>query len=92
MAGADRPYDHLPFFYSDFFDLGYEAIGEIDVRMQTTAEWAEPYRRGVVMYVDEQQRPRGFLLMNIWNKAEHATELIEGETPIDADQLRELLD
>ncbi len=23
------PYDYLPFFYSDLFDLGYEAIGEI---------------------------------------------------------------
>src|SRR5437762_5883792 len=24
MAGADQRYDHLPFFYSDMFDLGYE--------------------------------------------------------------------
>ena len=30
MAGADEPYDHLPFFYSDLFDLGYEAVGELD--------------------------------------------------------------
>ena len=27
MAGANEPYDHLPFFYSDMFDLGYEAVG-----------------------------------------------------------------
>ena len=27
MAGADAAYRHLPFFYSDLFDLGYEAVG-----------------------------------------------------------------
>ena len=26
MAGANVPYDHLPFFYSDLFALGYEAV------------------------------------------------------------------
>ena len=31
MAGADTPYDHLPFFYSDLFDLGYEAVGEVEL-------------------------------------------------------------
>ncbi len=30
MAGAGQPYDHLPFFYSDLFDLGYEAVGDVD--------------------------------------------------------------
>jgi hypothetical protein len=24
MAGAAEPYDHLPFFYSDLFDVGSE--------------------------------------------------------------------
>ena len=32
MAGADEPYRHLPFFYSDLFELGYEAVGEVDSR------------------------------------------------------------
>ena len=35
MAGADEPYDHLPFFYSDLFELGYEAVGEVDSRLDT---------------------------------------------------------
>ena len=34
MAGADAPYDHLPFFYSDLFDLGYEAVGLVDSRLE----------------------------------------------------------
>src|SRR5437016_2941362 len=27
MAGRATPYTHLPFFYSDLFELGYEAVG-----------------------------------------------------------------
>ena len=46
MAGAEETYDHLPFFYSDLFDLGYEAVGELDPRQETVAEWEEPNRKG----------------------------------------------
>ena len=35
MAGAGMPYDHLPFFYSDMFELGYEAVGELDSSPRT---------------------------------------------------------
>jgi NADPH-dependent 2,4-dienoyl-CoA reductase/sulfur reductase-like enzyme len=48
MAGADERYDHLPFFYSDLFDLGYEAVGEVDARHQTVADWKQEFREGVV--------------------------------------------
>ena len=36
MAGAGQPYDHLPFFYSDLFDLGYEAVGDLDSRLRSS--------------------------------------------------------
>jgi 3-phenylpropionate/trans-cinnamate dioxygenase ferredoxin reductase component len=48
MAGAGQRYDHLPFFYSDLFDLGYEAVGDLDARLPTLATWTEPYRKGIV--------------------------------------------
>ncbi len=91
MAGADEPYDHLPFFYSDMFDLGYEAVGEVDSRRETVAEWAEPYRKGVVAYRDADGRPRGFLLWDVWGKVGAATELIRAGTPLAGGQLEELL-
>jgi 3-phenylpropionate/trans-cinnamate dioxygenase ferredoxin reductase subunit len=91
MAGADEPYDHLPFFYSDLFDLGYEAVGDVSSRLQTLAEWVEPHRKGVVAYVDGEQRPRGFLLWNVWDKVEPATGLIRAAQPIDQAGLRELI-
>jgi NADPH-dependent 2,4-dienoyl-CoA reductase/sulfur reductase-like enzyme len=91
MAGADTPYEHLPFFYSDLFDLGYEAVGDTDARLGTMAEWAEPNRQGVIAYLDDERRPRGFLLWDVWGKVEAATELIRAGEPLDPQQLRALL-
>lgn len=75
MAGADKPYLHLPFFYSDLFDLGYEAVGLVDSRLEAVENWQEPYRKGVVTYV-EDGRPRGVLLWNVWDKLDDAREVI----------------
>jgi 3-phenylpropionate/trans-cinnamate dioxygenase ferredoxin reductase subunit len=75
MAGADSPYNHLPFFYSDLFDLGYEAIGLVDSRLEAVEDWQEPFRKGVVTYV-EDGRPRGVLLWNVWDKLDAARDLI----------------
>jgi NADPH-dependent 2,4-dienoyl-CoA reductase/sulfur reductase-like enzyme len=90
MAGADTPYDHLPFFYSDLFDLGYEAVGEIDSLHATVEHWKEPGREGVVAYVDGDRRPRGFLLWNVWGKVDDGRELIKARRPIDENTVREL--
>jgi len=82
MAGANAPYDHLPFFYSDLFELGYEAVGEVDSRLETVAAWGEPNRKGVVCYVDGDRRPRGFLLWDVWGKVDEATALIAAGEPV----------
>ncbi len=75
MAGASTPYDHLPFFYSDLFDLGYEAVGLVDSRLEVREDWQEPFRKGVVSYLDGG-RVRGVLLWNVWDKVEAAREVI----------------
>ena len=91
MAGAGTPYDHLPFFYSDLFDLGYEAVGEVDSRLDTVEGWKERGREGVVAYVDGERRPRGFLLWNVWDRVDAARELIRAGRPIDSGTVRELV-
>jgi 3-phenylpropionate/trans-cinnamate dioxygenase ferredoxin reductase component len=92
MAGAGQPYDHLPFFYSDLFELGYEAVGDVDSRLDTVAEWAEPHRKGVVAYVDGDGKARGFLLWDVWGKVDSARELITSGTVVGSGELRALLD
>ena len=91
MAGADQPYDYLPYFYSDLFELGYEAIGDTDSRLEVVDEWAEPNRKGVVCYV-EDGKPRGFLLWDVWDKVDRARELIAAGDPVDRAAIRALMD
>jgi NADPH-dependent 2,4-dienoyl-CoA reductase/sulfur reductase-like enzyme len=80
MAGEANPYRHLPYFYSDLFDLGYEAVGELDSRLETVEDWSEPCRKGVVYYL-AQGRVRGVLLWNVWDRLEAARALIEEPGP-----------
>jgi 3-phenylpropionate/trans-cinnamate dioxygenase ferredoxin reductase subunit len=75
MAGEAKRYHHLPFFYSDLFELGYEAVGELDARLETVADWKEPYRKGVVYYLREG-RVCGVLLWNVWKQVDAARRLI----------------
>ena len=75
MAGQGTPYTHLPFFYSDLFQLGYEAVGELDPRLETEADWKEPFREGVVYYLKDG-RVRGVLLWNTWGQVDNARALI----------------
>jgi 3-phenylpropionate/trans-cinnamate dioxygenase ferredoxin reductase component len=92
MAGADVRYDHLPFFYSDLFDLGYEAVGEVDSHHGTVESWATPNRKGVVAYVDSSRRPRGFLFWDVWGKVDAGRELIAAQDPVGEELLATLLD
>ena len=91
MAGAKTAYTNLPFFYSDLFELGYEAVGEVDSRLETVAEWTDPNRKGVVCYVDAERRPRGFLLWDVWGKVDDARALITAGAPVEQAQLSALV-
>ncbi|EIL99036.1 FAD-dependent oxidoreductase [Rhodanobacter denitrificans] len=87
MAGVEEAYTTLPFFYSDLFDLGYEAVGLLDTRLEVVEDWREPNREGVVYYL-EAGRVRGVLLWNVWDQVDAARELIAQSGPFDAASLR----
>ena len=80
MAGASESYTHVPMFYSDLFDLGYEAVGELNSKLQTVSDWEEPFKKGVIYYLDEG-RVRGVLLWNVWEKVEEARALMKQKGP-----------
>lgn len=90
MAGKRERYDHLPFFYSDLFDLGYEAVGELDSRLETVADWKTENREGVIYYLREG-RIRGVLLWNTWGQVDAARELIASHRTYQAAELKSLL-
>ncbi len=80
MAGGQAPYRHLPFFYSDLFELGYEAVGDLDPRLEIVADWKEPYREGVLYYL-QAGRVRGVLLWNTYGQVDEARKLIAEPGP-----------
>src|SRR5207244_1854765 len=65
MAGRPTLYDHLPSFYSDLFELGYEAVGLTDSRLEIVEDWQKPNEEGVVYYLRDA-RVRGLRLWNVW--------------------------
>lgn len=87
MAGRAASYDHLPSFYSDLFDLGYEAVGEVDARLETVADWKQPHREGVVYYLRDG-RVRGVLLWNVWEQVDASRKLIAEPGPFRAADLK----
>ncbi len=90
MAGQSEPYDHLPFFYSDLFELGYEAVGDLDARLETVGDWKNSYLEGVIYYL-RAGRVRGVLLWNVWGQVDAARQLIADRGPFQPAALRDRL-
>ncbi|HUK66081.1 MAG TPA: FAD/NAD(P)-binding oxidoreductase [Anaeromyxobacteraceae bacterium] len=86
MAGANAVYDHLPFFYSDLFDLGYEAVGRLDARADIVESWSELGRQGVCYYLFDG-RVKGVLLWGTFGMVDAARELIRREGPVRREEL-----
>ena len=72
-TGADelRSYDYTPFFWSDLFDDGYEAVGILDSSLTTVEDFTEDGSAGVVYYMDGGT-VRGVLLWNVWDSVDQA--------------------
>lgn len=89
MAGANESYTHVPMFYSDLFELGYEAVGEISSRMQIVTDWQDAFNKGVIYYLDPSGgRVRGVLLWNVWKQTNNARALLMEAGPFKAADLK----
>lgn len=87
MAGAKGTYDHIPMFYSDLFEFGYEAVGETNNKMKMVEDWQEPHQKGVIYYL-EDGHVRGVLLWNVWKQVDTARELMKEPGPFKAEDLK----
>lgn len=75
MAGARRPFTYMPYFFSDLFEFGYEAVGEVNARMETRADWHTTFDTGIIYYL-RNGRIRGVMLCNVWDKVKAAGAMI----------------
>jgi NAD(P)H-nitrite reductase large subunit len=87
MAGAREPFTYMPFFFSDLFEFGYEAVGDVDSRHETFADWQEENKTGVIYYLD-RGRLRGAMMCNLFGKVDAARDLIKRAGNVTAADLR----
>jgi len=86
MAGAREAYTHMPYFFSDLFEFGYEAVGEVDSRLDTFCDWQEENEKGVVYYLKDG-KVRGAMMVNVWDEVEAAREMIRSGATIGREDL-----
>jgi len=89
MAGGSETYDHIPMFYSDLFEFGYEAVGETSSKMETVSDWdaSQQFKKGVTYYLKDE-RVRGVVLWNVWKQVKNARELLMESGPFKAEDLK----
>ena len=89
MTGANEGYDHIPMFYSDLFDFGYEAVGETSSKLETVSDWyaSRQFEKGMIYYLNEG-RVRGAVLWNVWDKVDKARALMREQGPFKAEDLK----
>ncbi len=90
MAGAHEPFTYQPYFFSDLFEFGYEATGEVDSRLETFADWQKENDTGVIYYLRDG-KIRGVMMCNVWDKVEAARELIRKGERVTPEKLRGLI-
>lgn len=87
MAGANEPFTYMPYFFSDLFEFGYEAVGEVDSRLSVFADWQEENKTGVLYYLDGD-RVKGVMMCNVWDRVEAARDLIREKRKVKAEELK----
>lgn len=87
MAGSEGSYRHTPYYYSNVFDIAYQAVGTLDASLSTVEDWAEPMKKGVVYYLDGD-KVAGVLLWNVQDKLEAARDVLADKSPQDASSLK----
>ncbi|MFH1336950.1 MAG: FAD-dependent oxidoreductase [Candidatus Zixiibacteriota bacterium] len=87
MTGDRVPYDYMPYFFSDLFEFGYEAVGEIDPRLETFADWQKENDTGVIYYLKDE-KIRGAMMCNVWGKVDMARGLIKRGEQVKPENLR----
>jgi 3-phenylpropionate/trans-cinnamate dioxygenase ferredoxin reductase subunit len=90
MAGAREPYTYMPYFFSDLFEFGYEAVGDVDARLETFADWQKENDTGVIYYLKDG-KVRGAMMCNVWDKVEVARALIRKGELMSRENLRGLI-
>jgi 3-phenylpropionate/trans-cinnamate dioxygenase ferredoxin reductase component len=88
MLGKGDPYDRLPYFYSDQYEVGMEYTGHPTASAEVAFR-GDPATREFVAFWLESGRVVAAMNVNVWGVTEAIQALIRSRRPVD---LRRLLD
>ena len=103
MLGGSEVYNYLPFFWSDVSTMGYEAVGILDSKLNTVGIWEKPegkevdeqnpdYRKGIVYYLNAENKVVGVILWNLFGKVDEARSIIKRSKPVNnPDELKNFI-
>ena len=88
MLGGERPYDRLPYFFSDQYDLGMEYVGSTVDGYDELVLRGEPARQVFTALWLKDGRAVAGMQANDWDATEHLRRVLSTED-VDPDRLRD---
>ena len=86
MLGHARPYERIPYFYSDQYDIGMEYTGRANPADQLIVRGDRAAREFIAFWVRDRRIVAG-MNVNIWDVAPAIERLIESGTEVDVGRL-----
>jgi 3-phenylpropionate/trans-cinnamate dioxygenase ferredoxin reductase subunit len=96
MMGRGAPYDRVPYFFSDQYDLGLEFSGWFPPNSSEHAPARIVYRGDrekrefVAFWLDAEGRVLAGMNVNVWDVTDAIQSMIRSKRPVDAGQLQDL--
>lgn len=87
MLGSPAPYDRLPYFYSDQYDVGMEYSGLADADASVVVRGDLAAREAVVFWLAADGSVQAGMNINVWDVNEAVQALIRSRAPVDPARL-----
>lgn len=87
MLGAREPYDRLPYFFSDQYDVGMEYTGLAGPDARVVVRGDRATREMIVFWLDDGGRVLAGMNMNVWDVTDAVKALIHSRHPVDPGRL-----
>lgn len=89
LGNRDAPYDRLPYFFTDQYDLGMEFHGHLPAGTEhrVVVRGDEDSREFVAFWLDSTDRVLAGMNVNVWGLGSRIKALIRADTPVSADRL-----
>jgi 3-phenylpropionate/trans-cinnamate dioxygenase ferredoxin reductase component len=87
MLGRTEPYDRLPYFFSDQYDVGMEYSGLVDPDAPLVVRGDLAAREAIVFWLGDDGAVMAGMNINVWDVNEHVQALIRSRAAVDPGRL-----